>query len=326
MSGLIENLDHQNMKKLKIKKPNQVQEFLSTSPPLLSNYYRSTLFKKSCDVLEKYRTPYLYFTMFYTVFINLVPLFIVSIFNTLLIVRLYKSNDRWTTAKLEMHEQELSYKDIRDKKVQIENLKITWTLIIISGSFIILTLPFVITYFFENFVPVSKKYHFPIYVCLKLAEQFYTLNHSTNFFLYVLSRSSFRRVLKEKLKCDCLSYKKFATSSIEMKFDWDSDSKNKVNKSDQVSPQQASLEQAAAEQKQRLLGDDETKHNGGFKTSTAVLTPENYEKYWETFNNEENKKQKQEQQLDQWACSQENVNNNSGFKFELLKNRMKAKK
>ena len=168
----------------------------------LNQYHRNL--RKTCDILSDYRSIYLYFTLFYTILIIVVPLIIVSVFNTLLIRSLYKSTDQWTTAKLEMHEQEMSYKEIKDKQVQIENLKITWTLIIISLTFILLTLPHMIVYFIISNKLVKSS---SIHVIHKITELFYLLNHSVNFFLYVISRKSFRKVLKDKLKCDCFNIK-----------------------------------------------------------------------------------------------------------------------
>lgn len=193
LSGLVQI---PNYKKFQKKGKHQVfSSLLSTSSPMLSNYYNQNFFRKSCDVLADYRTIYLYFTLVYTIIVILIPLIIVSLFNTLLIVKLYKSNDQWTSAKLELHEQELSYKEIRDKKVQIENLKITWTLIIISVSFIFLTLPHVITYFVGNILYMKLAVQDKLlYKFQKITELFYIFNHSINFFLYVVTRHSFRKV------------------------------------------------------------------------------------------------------------------------------------
>lgn len=167
-------------------------------------YYQKKFFRKTCDVPEEYRVIYLYFTFFYTLIIIIIPLFIVSLFNALLIMRLYKG-DKWTSAKLKLHDQEMSYKELRDKKVQIENLKITWTLVIISLTFILLTLPHLIFYFIISAKLVKSS---SVYVVYKISELFYIFNHSSNFFLYVFTRKSFRRVLKQKLDCGCFNFLK----------------------------------------------------------------------------------------------------------------------
>lgn len=231
MSGLLTSPDRYKLHKFNSRrlKAQEVISFFSTASPLISNYYKMTFMKTTCDVLPEYRNGYLYFTIFYTIVVIILPLVIISLFNTLLILRLYRSNDQWTTTKLEMHEQELSYKEIRDKKVQIENLKITWTLIIISASFIVLTLPYGIMYFVDKLYGRTQKQiqTFLSYQLTKIGDLFYMLNHSINFFLYVLSRNSFRRVLKDKLKCECFNLKKSYTYAmhannhiIERKFKW----------------------------------------------------------------------------------------------------------
>ena len=167
-------------------------------------------FEKSCDILSAYRSFYVYLTLIYTVIVVVFPLIIVSIFNALLINRLYRAKDQWTSAKLKLFEQEMSYKELRDKKVQIENAKITWMLIFISVSFILLTLPHTVLYFIWTIPKLSGRFYFNISPHLmKFTELLYVLNHSINFFLYTITRHSFRKVLKKQLTCSC--YKGHAT-------------------------------------------------------------------------------------------------------------------
>ena len=98
----------------------------------------------------------------------------------------------------------MSYKELRDKKVQIENAKITWMLIFISVSFILLTLPHTVLYFMWTIPKLSGRFYFNISPNLmKLTELLYVLNHSINFFLYTITRHSFRKVLKKQLTCSC---------------------------------------------------------------------------------------------------------------------------
>jgi hypothetical protein len=100
-----------------------------------------------------------------------------------------------------MHEQEMSYKEIRDKKVQIENIKTTWMLVIISVSFILLTSPHAIVYFARHIKNLNKNANnrpgthtnsnsdvlMPL--IMRFTELLYILNHSINFFLYIVSRN-----------------------------------------------------------------------------------------------------------------------------------------
>jgi hypothetical protein len=186
---------------------------IQTSPSQWSPFQQSKFFKKKCDILEEYQSVYLYLTVFYTTMVIILPMIIISVLNALLIARIYHS-DKWTSAKLELHEQEMSYKELRDKKVQIENLKITWTLIIISLTFIFLTLPHMTMYFLGHSDILKTKNSSKtraniIFFLHKLTELFYIFNHSINFFLYIVTRNSFRRVLKEKLKCDCFNWRSY---------------------------------------------------------------------------------------------------------------------
>lgn len=317
MSGLIQTPDTQAMKKMtKRLKVNQLTAFLSTLPPLISNYYHTALYRTSCDVLANYRSIYLYFTIFYTIIVIILPLLIVSLFNTLLIMRLYRSNDQWMSTKIEMHEHEMSYKEMRDKKVQIENLKITWTLIIISASFILLTLPFVIMYFIDRFyVKSTPAKAFVFYAFTKSAELFYIFNHSINFFLYVLSRNSFRRVLKEKLKCDCcFPLKNYHATTLSTHL--------VINHNIELKPRSINL----SSHKSASRSD----HNLELRPPNIeynAIPPESYEKYWENFDKQEQlESEKQRLEVQNNACLAENNKNVIVLKFDLLKKRMKTTK
>jgi hypothetical protein len=103
----------------------------------------------------------------------------------------------------------MSYKELRDKKVQIENAKITWMLIIISLTFIFLTLPHTVLYFLWT-IPKLTKYNSSSRLffnispnVMKLTELLYVMNHSINFLLYIITRNSFRKILKEQMALDC---------------------------------------------------------------------------------------------------------------------------
>lgn len=167
------------------------------------NQFEEIYFEKHCDIMSQYRSVYLYLTLIYTIIVVLLPLVIVSLFNTLLIVRLYNSKDQFASAKLGLHEQEMSYKELRDKKVQIENFKTTWMLVIISASFILLTSPHAIIYFTRHISSMNRNHnknqqnHPPngsamdviMPLIMRFTELLYILNHSVNFFLYIVSRN-----------------------------------------------------------------------------------------------------------------------------------------
>ena len=146
----------------------------------------------------------------FKVIVVVIPLVVISIFNTLIIMRLYHETDNWTSAKLKLHEQEMSYKELRDKKVQIENFKMTWMLVIISMSFILLTLPHTLIYFAWTIPRIGTQTSSPSIFFFKISpdmmkftELLYIFNHSINFFLYTITRHSFRKVLKRQLTLTC---------------------------------------------------------------------------------------------------------------------------
>ena len=258
----------------------------SATPLHMPFFQQEKFFKRTCDVLAEYRSLYIYLTVFYTTVVIILPLIIISVFNAVLIARLYRSTDQWTTAKLELHEQEMSYKELRDKKVQIENLKITWTLIIISLTFIFLTLPHVIMYFVSHSATLrkgSKTKQNVIMSLQKITELFYIFNHSINFFLYIVTRNSFRRVLKEKLKCDCMSWKDVSKGNNLSLFQnctmaAKPDSSNTGARMSATSDENAIGLIATTMPDVAGAGDQDNK-------ISDKLQPENYENYWEMVTN-----------------------------------------
>jgi hypothetical protein len=188
------------------------------------NFYRTV-----CDINLKDRSLYLQLTFFYTLIGIVLPLAIVIVFNSFLIVRLYRSHDKYF--QIDTTDDRLSYKELRDKKIQIENLKTTWTLILISFAFTFLTLPYIINYFITNYTYIRRESYSRrvlirrmsiLKLVQKITELLYVFNHSINFFLYMFTRNSFRRVLIGKLKCNYFKIPKTNLRSkpdqIRMKF------------------------------------------------------------------------------------------------------------
>ncbi|CAF1683995.1 unnamed protein product, partial [Adineta ricciae] len=91
-------------------------------------------------------------------------------------------------------------------KNQLENDKVTWMLVVISITFGILNFPYFILWLVTCIIRVRGKRPSDYMESAKMvAEVFYLLNYSLYFFLYVISRRSFRKVLIEKMRwrCDC---------------------------------------------------------------------------------------------------------------------------
>ncbi|RNA06783.1 thyrotropin-releasing hormone receptor [Brachionus plicatilis] len=268
--------------KRRLKNQNAIERY--TKSPAYLNYLKQEFFKSSCDILTDYRKIYLYLTIFYTFVVIIMPLAIVSILNTIIIWRMYKSTDQWIRAKLELHEQELSYKDIRDKKVQVENFKITLTLIIISASFIFLTLPYVINYYILNFYFIRYGDQLQLLILIqKVTELMYILNHSINFFLYIVTRNSFRRVLKEKLYCSCFKSRSYVAVNHVVRHRQTTNA-NLIampNEPRPMSSKKASLNAICEETKA-----DSNK----IKVDKNVIDPQTYENYWNDFSESSLKK------------------------------------
>ncbi|CAF0851816.1 unnamed protein product [Brachionus calyciflorus] len=308
--------------KRKLKNLNHLEPF--TTSPLYFNYLKQFYFKPSCDVLTSYRHIYLHLTFFYTFIVIIMPLGIVSVLNTILISRLYKSTDQWTRAKLELHEQELSYKEIRDKKMQVENFKVTWTLIIISVSFIFLTLPYVITYFIANVYYIKNSVQIkPLFLIQKITELMYILNHSINFFLYVVTRNSFRRVLKEKLQCDCFNLKSYMISNVNLMAKNHHHLSHNISSNDRkISASNVLSDGVAGGMVERpsLLEIKQVNHNVNINNNSSkksVIDPQTYENYWDNFKGNSIKKNSIKQNA--------NSENTKGLKIALLNKKKETK-
>jgi hypothetical protein len=97
------------------------------------------------------------------------------------------------------------------KKIEKENFKATIMLLVVSLTFVALTLPYTVSYFIMK-VSILRKNNTnmkTLVVIQKIADILYMLNHSINFFLYILTRRIFRKLIKEKLKCDCFCIDKY---------------------------------------------------------------------------------------------------------------------
>jgi len=89
-------------------------------------------------------------------------------------------------------------------KNQLENDKVTWMLVVISITFGILNFPYFILWLIVCIIRVRGKTPSDYIESGKMvAEVFHILNYSLYFFLYVISRRSFRKVLIEKMRWRC---------------------------------------------------------------------------------------------------------------------------
>jgi hypothetical protein len=89
-------------------------------------------------------------------------------------------------------------------KNQLENDKVTWMLVVISITFGILNFPYFILWLISCIITVRGKTPSAYIESARMvAEVFYLLNYSLYFFLYVISRRTFRKVLIEKMRWRC---------------------------------------------------------------------------------------------------------------------------
>jgi len=250
------------------------------------NQFEAIFFEKHCDIETQYRSVYIYLTLIYTIIVVLLPLIIVSLFNTLLIGRLYSSKDEFALAKLGIHEQEMSYKELRDKKVQIENIKTTWMLVIISASFILLTSPHAIVYFTRHIINMNKN--------SSKSGHTHTSNSSLGVFMPLIIRftellyiffHSFRRVLKEKMRCNCFSKTYLARNSKTATFSFSTYLQRISAKSKNVNSNTQSTKKTNATIKKSSLQQSEMKNKDEeeimIEKSNKTIQPEDYEKFWE---------------------------------------------
>jgi hypothetical protein len=166
-----------------------------------------------CDIMNKFKTIYFYLTIIYGNLTLTFPILIVCVVNILTVRQLLRAG---RLRKKQQQQQQLSQTRKVDSanneyvnmivKNQLENDKVTWMLVVISITFGILNFPYFILWLIVCIRHVRGK---PPSLYIEsgrmVAEVFYLLNYSLYFFLYVISRRSFRKVLIEKMRwrCDC---------------------------------------------------------------------------------------------------------------------------
>ncbi|CAF2433017.1 unnamed protein product [Rotaria sp. Silwood2] len=163
-----------------------------------------------CDIMQKFQTIYLYLTIIYGNLTLTFPILIVCVVNILIVRQLLHA------ARLRKKQQQLSQTKKVDSanneyvnmivKNQLENDKVTWMLVVISVTFGILNFPHFIFWLVFCIMRVRGKTP-SVYIesGRMVGDVCYLLGYSLNFFLYVISRRSFRKVLIEKMRwrCDC---------------------------------------------------------------------------------------------------------------------------
>lgn len=164
-----------------------------------------------CDIMNKFKRIYFYLTIIYGNLLLTFPILIVCFVNILTVRqllragRLRKKQQQQLTQNKKVDSANNEYVNMIVKN-QLENDKVTWMLVVISITFGILNFPYFIFWLISCIIRVQGKTPSLYIESAKLiSEVFYLLNYSLYFFLYVISRRSFRKVLIEKMRwrCDC---------------------------------------------------------------------------------------------------------------------------
>ena len=163
-----------------------------------------------CDIMERFNRIYFYLTIVYGNLTLTFPICIVCVVNILTVRQLLRAG------RLRKKQQQIRQAKKLDSaskeyvnmivKNQLENDKVTWMLVVISITFGILNFPYFILWLLSCIKLVRGERPSAYIESAKMvAEVFYLLNYSLYFFLYVISRRSFRKVLIEKMRwrCDC---------------------------------------------------------------------------------------------------------------------------
>ena len=164
-----------------------------------------------CDIMNQFKRIYFYLTIIYGNLTLTFPICIVCIVNILTVRQLLRAG-RLRIKQQQQLTQTRKFYSINNEYVnmivknQLENDKVTWMLVVISITFGILNFPYFILWLVVCIIRVRGEIPSAYIESGKLiAEVLYLLNYSLYFFLYVISRRSFRKVLIEKMRwrCDC---------------------------------------------------------------------------------------------------------------------------
>ncbi len=167
---------------------------------------------RECDIMNKYKTIYFYLTIIYGNLTLTFPILIVCFVNILTVRQLLRAGR--LRKKQQQQQQQLGQTKKVDSanneyvnmivKNQLENDKVTWMLVVISITFGILNFPYFILWLVSCIITVRGKTPSAYIESGRMvAEVLYLLNYSLYFFLYVISRRSFRKVLIEKMRWRC---------------------------------------------------------------------------------------------------------------------------
>lgn len=206
-----------------------VSSVLNSWVPFLFEIRKSDKYSPYCDVQKSWRNIYFIITIVYILLIMLIPMLVVFIFNTLIILRTKRSplNRRSNTIRLEhvistrakptikrvrivlpgeSHNNLVAKSTFKSKTGSIISIrsemnatKLMQSLVLISFSYAILNLPYLITWFLFfyqiAFVEINTLNRNYLFGSVQIAEIFYVLNYGIKFYIYCLSGTLFRNQL-----------------------------------------------------------------------------------------------------------------------------------
>jgi hypothetical protein len=175
-----------------------------------------------CDIISKFEKIYFYLTIIYGNLTLTFPIFIVCIVNILIVRQLLRAGSLRKKQQQKLKQTQKLYSANNEYvnmivKNQLENDKVTWMLVVISITFGILNFPYFILWLVVCIIRVRGEVPSTYIESAKMvAEVFYLLNYSLYFFLYVISRRSFRKVLIEKMRWRCDYFDQWRLNEIRL--------------------------------------------------------------------------------------------------------------
>jgi hypothetical protein len=170
-----------------------------------------------CDVNRDFTNIYFYINSIYTIFLMFLPIIIIFLSNVLIIIQTFRKENRRKRFK------SLTYRNrqINDpENQQYQTKKITKTLLLVSFSYSILNLPYLIIWglFFTEMIKNDyemTEFKNLLFSILQIAELFNILNYGIHFFVYSISGTLFRSQLKQSININAKRHS--ATTKISTK-------------------------------------------------------------------------------------------------------------
>ena len=193
---------------------------------LHSTHFESSNYLTECYIQDGYHDVYFVITNIYVVFIILIPMVIISICNTITLYYMRRSSNKLkylANSKIPSNVNELtqmtskkssSNNFVHNQNSKSKKAKTNCILLMISSSYVILDLPYFISWLFlfyqekynvcvhEKFESLINHSIYSNYIIglINLTEVFYVLNFSIHFYIYFLTSKQFGYQFKKMFK------------------------------------------------------------------------------------------------------------------------------